>query len=249
MGIETPATYEYKDRKLGDSNGIVVTTSPNVFYPTSTTVLLLHVVRKNVSAPPKKILDLGCGCGVVAITLAKLVAPEGSVYASDISSEAVQLARQNAEACNAKVECRCGSLFEPWTGMKFDLIVEDVSGMAEPIARISPWYPPQIHSDAGDDGTRWILDVLAQCGDFLAPGGRLFFPVLTLSKEDKILEQARKHFRTVEHVDEQWYPLSEELVAHFDIIQRLADESAIKIEKRGSRWWWGTKIYYATDAA
>jgi methylase of polypeptide subunit release factors len=249
MDTETPATFEYKDRKLGDSNGIVVTTSPNVFYPTSTTVLLLHAVRKNVSAPPKKILDLGCGCGVVAITLAKLVAPEGSVYASDLSEEAVQLARKNAEACNAKVECRCGSLFEPWTGMKFDLIVEDVSGIAEPIARISRWYPPQIHSDAGGEGTRWILEILAQCGDFLAPGGKLFFPVLTLSNEVRILEQARKHFKTVEHVDEQWYPLSEELLARFDIIQRLAAEGVIKIEKRGSRWWWGTKIYYATDAA
>jgi SAM-dependent methyltransferase len=248
MGIETPGAYEYKDRKLGDSNGIVVTTSSSVFYPTSTSVLLLRAVRKNVSAPPKKILDLGCGCGVVAIALAKLVAPQGSVCASDISEEAVQLARQNAKACNAEVECRCGSLFEPWTGMKFDLIVEDVSGMAEPIARMSPWYPPQIHSDAGDDGTRWILDVLAQCGGFLAPEGRLFFPVLTLSKEDRILEQARKHFGTVEHVDEQWYPLSEELAAHFDIIQRLADEGVIKIEKRGSRWWWGTKIYCAADA-
>jgi ribosomal protein L11 methylase PrmA len=249
MDIETAATYEYKDRKLGDSNGIVVTTSPNVFYPTSTSVLLLHAVRKNVSTPPKRILDLGCGCGVVAIALAKLVAPEGSVYASDISGEAVQLAQQNAEACNAKVECRCGSLFEPWTGMKFDLIVEDVSGIAEPVARMSSWYPPQIHSDAGDDGTRWILDVLAQCGGFLALEGRLFFPVLTLSKEDRILEQARNHFRTVEHVDEQWYPLSEELVAHFDIIQRLVDESVIRIEKRGSRWWWATKIYCAAHAA
>jgi methylase of polypeptide subunit release factors len=248
MSTPTPPTFEYKDKKLGDTESIVVTTSPDVFYPTSTSVLLLHAVRKNVGTAPKAILDLGCGSGIVAIALAKYVAPEGVVCASDISEEAVFLAQKNAEASNVKVECRCGSLFEPWLGMKFDLIVEDVSGMAEPIARISRWYPPQIHSEAGEDGTRWILNILAQAAAYLTPKGELFFPVLTLSNEQRILEQARKCFGTVKLVDEQWYPLSEELLSNFGVIEQLVDSGVVTIEKRGSRWWWATKIYLATNA-
>jgi methylase of polypeptide subunit release factors len=242
-------TFEYKDKKLGDRDSIVVATSPDVFYPTSTTVLLLHAVRKNFDSAPKRVLDLGCGCGIVAIALAKYVAPNGSVCASDISETAVRLAQSNAEACNVRVECRCGSLFEPWSGMKFDLIVEDVSGMAERIARTSRWYPPQIHSEAGEDGTRWILNILSQAGGYLSSAGKLVFPVLTLSKEERILDEAKRHFHTVKLLDEQWYPLSDELLSHFDVVEQLVKEGAIKIEKRGSRWWWATKIYLAADAA
>ncbi len=247
MTPEFPPTFEYKDRKLGDCESIVVTTSSKVFYPTSTSVLLLHAVRKNVGTPPKAILDLGCGCGIVAIALAKYVALGGAVCASDISEEAVRLAQKNAEACNVKVECRCGSLFEPWSGMKFDLVVEDVSGMAESVARISRWYPPQIHSEAGEDGTRWVSNILTQAGEYLTPNGQLFFPVLTLSREQRVLEQARRYFRIVKLVEEQWYPLSEELLSNFDVIQQLVDRGVVTIEKRGSRWWWGTKIYIATN--
>lgn len=247
MITEISKTFEYSDRKLGDREGIVVATTYNVFYPSSTTVLLLRAVRKGVDTPPHSVLDLGCGCGIVAIALARIVAPAGLVYASDISENAVQLARRNAESHNLDIDCRAGSLFEPWLGMKFDLIVEDVAGMAEPIARISKWYPPLIPSEAGRDGTRWILNILSQAPDFLSPHGQLFFPVLTLSDEKKILECARVNFNTVTLIEEQWYPFSEELVSNFRIIEELVDDKLIEIEKRGSRWWWATKIYSAMN--
>lgn len=242
-----PTTFEYKDRSLGDREGIVVATTSNVFCPTSTTVLLLRAVRRMVNVPPRSVLDLGCGCGIVALALAKFVAPTGLVYASDISENAVQLARRNAASHSLNIDCRAGNLFEPWLGMKFDLIVEDVAGMAEPIARISKWYPASIPSEAGKDGTRWILDILSQTPNFLSPHGRLFFPVLTLSDEKKILDRVRVNFNTVTLLEEQWYPFGEELAAHFDIIEELADAKLIEIEKRGSRWWWATKIYCAMN--
>ncbi len=246
---ETLTTFEYRDRQLGDTEGIVVATSPRVFYPTSTTNLLLRTVRRAITAPPGAALDLGCGCGIVAITLAKRVMPEGSVAASDISEEAVRLAERNAADNNVTVECRQGSLFEPWAGRRFDLIVDDVSGMAEEIARSSPWYPPHIPSDAGPDGTRWIGQVLAQAPDFLSPRGRLIFPVLTLSDEKKILEEAHRRFRTVRRLDEQWYPLNDDLLSRCSPLHTLAADGTITVEKRGSRWWWATRICLATDPA
>ncbi|MDZ7363373.1 MAG: methyltransferase [candidate division KSB1 bacterium] len=175
MSLSQPDTFEYKDKSFGDTQGIIVSTSPEVFYPTSTTTLLLSGVRKFVNSSATSALDLGCGCGVVAVVLAKLILPNAAIYASDISAEAVKLARRNAENLQLAIDCRCGSLFEPWTGMKFDLIVDDVAGMAEPIARHSQWYPPHIHSDAGEDGTRWIVNILAHAPEFLTPHGQIFF--------------------------------------------------------------------------
>ena len=241
--------YTYRDKKLGDTESISVATAPDVFYPTSTTVLLLRAARRALVHRPRSVLDVGCGCGIVAIVLAKCLPPEAQVCASDLSEAAVRLAIHNVSRTGVKVDCRRGSLFEPWAGTLFDLIVDDVAGVAEPLARVSGWYPEGVPSQAGRDGTRWILDVLAQAPDHLSPGGRFIFPVLTLSREAAVLEAARARFATVELVDEQWYPLTEELLAHFPLVEELVADGSIRVEKRGSRWCWATLIYSATGPA
>jgi methylase of polypeptide subunit release factors len=239
--------FEYKDRDFGDVQGIVVATNSHVFYPTSTTNLLLGAVRKLANKDATSALDLGCGCGIVAVALAKLILPNAAIYASDISTGAVTLTKQNAQDFQLAIDCRCGSLFEPWTGMKFDLIVDDVAGMSEPIARHSRWYPPHIHSDAGEDGARWIVRILSQAPEFLTPQGQIFFPVLTFSSESKILAAARSHFARVEWVTEQWYPLGSDLLPHMSLIEDLMANGQVEIKKKGSRWLWATKIYRATN--
>jgi methylase of polypeptide subunit release factors len=137
------------------------------------------------------VLDLGCGTGIVAVVLAKLLPADAVVCASDLSTAAVALARRNAERNGIAVQCRSGSLFDPWCGQRFNLIVDDVAGVAEPLDRLSGWYPPAVPSEAGSDGTRWVLEILDQAPDFLAPGGLLIFPVLTLSREQLVTERAR----------------------------------------------------------
>jgi methylase of polypeptide subunit release factors len=238
-------TFEYKDRGFGDTQGVVVATNSDVFYPTTTTNLLLGVVRKFANRDATSALDLGCGCGIVAVALARLVLPSAAIYASDISAEAVELARQNAEGSQLAIDCRCGSLFEPWAGMKFDLIVDDVAGMSEPIARHSRWYPPHIPSDAGEDGARWIVRILSQAPEFLNPQGQIFFPVLTLSSQSRILDAARDHFARVELIEEQWYPIGSDLLPHLNLIEELMAKGQIEVRKKGSRWLWATRIYRA----
>lgn len=240
-------TFEYKDRDLGDLQGISVATNSDVFRPTSTTNLLLGGVRRFANKDAASALDLGCGCGIVAVALAKLILPSAAIYASDISAEAVKLARRNAEHFQLAIDCRCGSLFEPWAGMRFDLIVDDVAGMSEPIARHSRWYPPHIPSDAGEDGTRWIVRILSKAPEFLTPRGEMYFPVLTLSSESTILDAARAHFARVELITEQWYPLGSDLLPHLKLIEDLRAKGQIEIKKKGSRWLWATKVYRATN--
>lgn len=244
----TTETFEYRDKTFGDTDPIVIATDPAVFSPTSTTTLLLRAVRQSVDSSARTTLDLGCGSGVVAVVLARVILPNAAVHASDVSEAAVELARRNAAGHHVTVDCRCGSLFEPWAGKRFDVIVDDVAGMAEPIARHSRWYPSHIPSDAEEDGTRWITRILSQAPEHLAPGGQLFFPVLTLSKEDKILDIARKHFAGIALLAEQWYPLGDDLLPHLDLIEDLMRRGLIEVRKKGSRWLWATKIYLATQA-
>lgn len=245
MSAPRAGSFEYCDRTLGDREPVVVATAPDVFYPTSTTVLLLRAVRKCVTCPPRTVLDLGCGCGVVGIVLARRAFPGACLFASDLSAAAVRLTQQNAERHGVTIDCRQGSVFEPWVGMRFDVIVDDVSGIADPIAVSSPWYPPAVPCDADRDGTRWVLRVLAEAPSHLVRGGRLFFPVLSLSNAERVLDEARRRFPSVRLLEEQWYPLTEDLLAELDLIRELAAEGIVRIERRGSRWWWATRIYVA----
>jgi|SRR5437899_2994351 len=247
MTAIAPLEFSYRDKKLGDTDAVSVATTPDVFHPTSTTVLLLRAARRVISQGPvpRTVLDLGCGSGIVGVVLAKLLPPTAHVCASDLSAAAVRLARHNAARNGVALDCRRGSLFEPWAGERFDLIVDDVAGVSEPVARASGWYPPAVPSDAGQDGTRWILDVLERAPDVLAPGGRLVFPVLTLSRESAVLERARARFAAVAEVEEQWYPLGDELVAHLADLEALAAVGSVRLERRGSRWCWATRVFVA----
>ena len=248
MTVAGPGEYLYRDKKLGDTEAIAVATAPDVFMPTSTTTLLLRAARRDLvpsPAPPRSVLDLGCGCGIVAVVLAKYLAPGTAIHASDISPAAVRLTQDNARRHGAAIDCRGGSLFVPWGDQRFDLIADDVAGVAEPLDRLSGWYPDAVPSGAGPDGTRWILDVLDQAVDHLTPGGQLLFPVISLSREAAILERAARRFATVVLVEEQWYPVNEELLARGPLLDELSRAGRIRVEQRGSRLCWATQIYRA----
>jgi len=245
MTVASPGEFLYRDKKLGDTQAITIATAPDVFSPTSTTVLLLRAARRSLVPPPRSVLDLGCGSGIVALVLARHVPPGTVICASDLSEAAVRLTRDNARRHGIAIDCRCGSLFEPWNGERFDLIMDDVAGVAEPLDRISGWYPEAVPSGCGPDGTRWILQVLDQAADHLTPDGQLLFPGGTLAREGEVLERARSRFATVVQLEEQRYPLSEELLAHSALLDELQQAGRIQLEQRGSRLCWSARIYLA----
>lgn len=239
--------YVYRDKKLGDTTPITLETAPDVFRPTSTSVLLLRAARQLLQQQPAaSVLDLGCGCGVVAVVLAS-VTNGAKVSASDVSAAAAALTLKNAGKNGVAVETRSGSLFEPWAGRRFSMIVDDVAGVAEPLDRLSGWYPGDVPSEAGPDGTRWILEIIDQAPNYLEPGGRFVFPVITLAREDTILAKARERFGSVRLLEEQWYPLTEALTSHLPLIERLASEGRVRLQQQGSRTCWATMVYLAEE--
>lgn len=71
---------------------------------------------------PLKVLDIGTGSGVLAIT-EKLERPDDLVVATDISKEALKMAQKNAQLLGAEVTFKEGNLFEPVADEQFDLIL------------------------------------------------------------------------------------------------------------------------------
>lgn len=227
-----------------DKEPVFIESEKGVFFPTDTSNILIEASRKAILSP-KKILDLGCGCGLIGIALAKLGLCKGPLHASDISREAVNLARKNLENMSMEHVIRCGSLFEPWKGEKFDVIVDDVSGISDDIAKISPWYPEGVPCQAGRDGTKWITRVIEQSKEHLTPGGLLIFPVLSLSNEEKILRVLKKTYRSYEMLAKKNWFMPDTIAERTDILLPLINEGSISCQKKYGKWIWSTSAYKA----
>jgi HemK-like putative methylase len=223
---------------------VLLSADPHLFRPTLTTTLLTeHLQRANIEN--RTILDLGCGIGPIAIGLA--MAGAAHVYATDIMPQACELAFANAKFNHVadRISFLPGNLFEPVQGLKFDLIVDDVSGVAEDVARLSAWFPPGVPS-GGEDGTRYTVQILRQAREYLKPQGCLLFPVLSLSRRSRILEVAREVYgdRLI-LVTSKRIPFNPRLKDNIGRLEELRSAGLIEFEQIRSRPFWTLEIYQA----
>lgn len=230
-------------QQVGAGTFLEFVTSDTVFYPTGTSGLLIDAVRGHVKQVGS-VLDLGCGSGVVGISLDKLGFVSKSLHLSDASPDAVAVAKQNADLHQCSVDARAGSLYEPWQGMKFDCIIDDVSGVAEAIAEISPWFK-NVPCSSGGDGADLVVEVLENAPTYLEEGGMIFFPVLSLSNTKRILSAASQNFKNVERLLHKTWPLPEEMKEHANLIRELAKKDMIQIEEKFGMMLWYTDVYVA----
>lgn len=240
--------YQYANKKKsGSSAGMELQfeTRSGVFYPTDTSSILIAGCEQ-VLKGPSKTLDIGCGCGVVGLTLAKMGLVRAPLCASDLSAAAVALAGVNAASLGVEIDARCGSLYEPWQDEKFELIVDDVAGISDDIAAVSGWYPEGVSCDAGRDGVRWVNQVVEGAPRYLAPGGRLIFPVLSLSRTASTLECAKSVFSRVELVAKRDWFVPDAILKHEALFKSLMADGAINCEHKFGRWLWTTYIYSAS---
>lgn len=114
-------------------------------------------------------LDLGTGCGIVALHLALR---SNRVVATDISERALAMARLNARLNGLadRIEFRAGSLFEPVAGEEFVLIASNPPFVITPRIAGEPVYEYRDGGRAGDD---LAADVVRQGAQHLAPEGVL----------------------------------------------------------------------------
>jgi len=203
--------------------------SDGVFVPTATTTNLIKAVKSRIEKPGS-LLDLGSGSGVVGISLFRSELITSPLYASDISRESTACINNNCDSHNIPVIIKEGSLFEPWGGMEFDYIVDDISGISEDVAKLSPWFR-DIPCLSGSDGAYLTLQVLENAKHYLNDNGMLFFPVISLSNVERILSKARKEFRVVEFLRREEWPLPKDMYQHLEVLQKLQKKGFIQYKE------------------
>jgi len=155
--------------------------TPQVLIPRPETEVLLETALPLCRKLPQPlILDLGTGSGNLAISLAKELG-QAQLAASDLSAEALDVARENAQA-HGVAECinwYCGDLFNCLGDIKgqVDLLVSNPPYVAEDeLAQLQPEvrnFEPRQALAAGSDGLDVFRKIAAQAGDWLKPRGFL----------------------------------------------------------------------------
>jgi cyclopropane fatty-acyl-phospholipid synthase-like methyltransferase len=232
--------YIFKDKLLGSYSFEL---DDQTFIPTQTSNCIIKASLK-VLNKPSKILDLGCGCGVVAILIAKHSEYEIYLNASDISDTVEEVVNINAKEYDINIDVRKSNIFDAWEHEKFDLIINDISGVAEEIALISPWFE-NISCDAGEGGNLLVNTVIDNAYKYLNPLGKLIFPVISFSNKEAILNKANEKFKNMELVERQEWPAPDEITHHMDVLDRLKNNGLIDYKISFGKVIGYTEIYCA----
>lgn len=83
----------------------------SVLIPRPETELLLETALFRLPETPAIVWDLGCGSGILAISI-KLQRPDCTVWASDISDNALKIAQKNAQHLKAEIEWTSGDWYQ-----------------------------------------------------------------------------------------------------------------------------------------
>lgn len=124
-------------------------------------------------AAPASALDLGTGCGIVALYLAR--AGTARIVATDISQRALDLAGANARLNDLadRIEFRRGDLFETVRGERFELILSNPPFVITPRERDGGEAPRYEYRDGGMTGDELAEKVAREGPAYLQPGGSL----------------------------------------------------------------------------
>lgn len=162
-----------------DFYGLDFAVVPGVLIPRHDTEVLVAEALKRVP-PAGTVLDIGVGSGCVAIALAKGV-PDSTVYGVDLSSAALECAENNGIRHGVRLELRHGSLFEPFTGMRFSVIVSNPPYIPTvDLATLQPEvrdFEPRTALDGGPDGLDFYRQIVTAAPEHLLPGGWLLLEV------------------------------------------------------------------------
>lgn len=167
--------------------GFPFAVSPATLIPRQDTECLVEEAIKYLQQYEKeysfgaRVLDLCTGTGCIIISLAKLCSLSYAA-GTDISEEALNIAKKNALNLGAVAEFYCGDLFAALPQNEpFDLIVsnppyirtQDLVGLMPEVRE----HEPVTALDGAEDGLKFYREIIQAAPGYLSDGGQLLFEI------------------------------------------------------------------------
>ena len=130
-------------------------------------------LKKLGSAP--RALDLCTGSGAIAVALSH-ECPFVEVCASDLSTDALSLAKENAASNGVAVQFYQGDLFAPLEGQRFDLILSNppyIPTQECDTLQAEVMQEPRMALDGGTDGFDFYRRIAREAAEHLTPRGMI----------------------------------------------------------------------------
>lgn len=166
-----------------------------------TEILVEEVINIAEKIPNPVILDLCTGSGAIAVSLAKYI-KNSKIYASDISKNALRLARENAKLNGVlnNIEFIESNLFDKIKDLKFDIIVSNPPYIRTDEIKtlnIDVRNEPKLALDGGKDGLDFYKKITENAFQYLNRQGYLCFEIGYDQKID-VLNIIKKQGRYIE---------------------------------------------------
>ena len=168
--------------------------------PRPETEQLVEFLKSEIRNPKSKILDVGTGSGVIALTLA-VKFPEAEILAVDISDDALALAQDNAAKVKLadRVRFLKSNLLENAEGC-FDVIVANLPYISiqdrQSLSR-EVLHDPEVALFATAQGDELVRELIAQAPSQLRPGGMLAMEIGIGQSEALLSALAEKNYRDI----------------------------------------------------
>lgn len=178
--IDAGEPYEYVIGEV-DFFGACIEVNPSVLIPRVETELLAEKIVHLIQKKGKGVLfDLCTGSGALAIAIKKKL-PHLDLFMSDISLEALEVAKKNAHKNKVDIQAFCGDLLEPFEGLQADYIVCNPPYISfADFASLDPSvknFEPSGALIGGLDGLCYYKRLEKETRNYLKNGAMLFFEI------------------------------------------------------------------------
>jgi release factor glutamine methyltransferase len=168
--------------------------------PRPETEELVEFLKSEIRNPKSEILDVGTGSGVIALSLAAEF-PEAEVIGTDISEDALGLARENAQrlGLSDRVRFLRSNLLQN-VERSFDLIAANlpyISKQQRHTLSREVLHDPNVALFAGAGGEELVRELVGQAPLRLRPGGILALEIGAGQSEALMLALAEKNYRDI----------------------------------------------------
>ena len=178
--------------------------NPDVLIPRPETEELVGLILSQYDEYFKgekiKVCDVGTGSGAIAIALKK-EEPNLDVYASDISAEALEVAKINAQNNECDIHLLEGSMLEPYidNDLKFDILVSNPPYIksVEKVDSAVLDYEPHVALFGGEDGLKFYREIFENAHKILNKKALAFFE-MGYDQKEALSALARDYFNDLD---------------------------------------------------
>jgi len=233
--------------KLKSKKIIKLDTSPSVFAPTQTSHYLLSAIKDKIDKKKNlEVIDMGCGNGILGISLLKIFNNINKMIFTDVNIQSLRDCEKNMKKNNLKkknYELIISNVFQRISFQKFDVIINDISGISELVAKISPWFN-EVSCESGKNGTKLTMNFLKKYKKYLNKKGKVFFPIISLCNEKNIFNYLKKNNIKYSVILEKNWPMPKSMIKHKNLLKRLKSKGYINFREQFGLLIANTKIIY-----